>query len=315
MGRAMSIGMTGEDVRVLQQLLNHHLSPPLEKISEDGMFGALTRARVIEFQKRNRDYPSNMPIPAELGPEFKRPLVADGIVGALTANVMFDARTLKNSNPGQFKPVVEVASSSAPVAIPVSDPTPTPPAPTPTPTPPPARVFRLVQLSIGQQVTVNPWSLSPFVFTGQYVMLAKNDGRPDFLLTAGGQAAMNDGGANGRWTAQPLFFQMGLGGFDNLKLFGGKLDWFNPFVSFALQRNFNNNLTGAGPFGVAEAIGNQATWTLASKPLPGTKDDMQDTLSFAFNAQAVTVTSLSTGRNSAVGGQFLLSAIKTFAFF
>lgn len=311
MGREMSIGMTGEDVRMLQYLLNHHLSPPLPLLTPDGIFGPLTHARVVEFQKRNGDYPSLMPLPADTAPEYRRPLKPDGIVGRLTANVLFDARTLATTAPVTFTP----ASYDAPArrslvfASAINDPDPQP-APGPGPVPPPSRTFRLVQLSIGQQVTANPWSASPFVFTGQYVLLAKNDGRPDFLLTAGGQAALNDGGANGRWSAQG-FVQMGLGGFDSVKLFGDKLDWFNPFVGLLFNQNFKNNLGLAGAPSIGLAVGNQATWTLLSKPLPGT-DDKQDTLSLFLNAQAIVNTDLSNGRSSAPGGQFLIGAIKTF---
>ncbi len=302
MGREMSIGMTGEDVRVLQKLLNHHLSPPLPPLVPDGVFGPLTRAMIVEFQKRNRDYPPRMPFPPDTAPEYRRPLKPDGIVGRLTANVLFDARTLRTGSPTIFTPQTEASAARRPflLAASVGDPQP----------PPPARTFRLVQLSIGQQATANPWSVSPFVFTAQYVLLAKNDGRPDFLLTAGGQASLNDGGANGRWTAQG-FVQMGLGGFDSLKLFGDKLDWFNPFVALMLQENFKNNFGPAGPPSIGLALGNQATWTLLSKPLPGT-NDQQDTLSLFFNAQAVSNTDLSNGRSSAPGGQFLLGVIKTF---
>ena len=170
------------------------------------------------------------------------------------------------------------------------------------PTLPPSRTFRMIQLSAGQQATINPWSLSPFVLTAQFVLLAKNEGKPDFLLTAGGQTSLNDGGANGRWTGQG-FVQMGLGGFP--KLFG-KLDLLNPFTALLLSKNAGQ----PGTFGLA--IGNQSTWTLASRPLPGTKDDMQDTLSFFFNAQAVANVDLTNGRGSAPGGQFLIGSILTF---
>ncbi|WP_395696472.1 peptidoglycan-binding protein [Methylocella sp.] len=311
MGRELSVGMSGEDVRLLQNLLNHHLSPPLPMLAADGWFGPHTLARVKEFQKRNRDYPSLTPFPAETAPEFRRPLKDDGIVGRLTANVLFDARTVCTRSPVLFSPNGDEARARRPflLASAIGDADPAPAGDPPGP--PPARTFRLVQLQIGQQATANPWSASPFVFTGQYVLLAKNDGRPDFLLTAGGQVAINDGGANGRWTAQG-FVQMGLGGFDQVKLFGDKLDWFNPFVALMLSQNFKNNFGPQGAPTVGLAVGNQITWTLSSKPLPGTADDKQDTLSLFLNLQAVTNTDLSNGQSSAPGGQFLLGAIKTF---
>ncbi len=310
MGRNLSKGMTGEDVRVLQKLLNHHLSPPLKKLTEDGAFGNATHDRVVEFQRRNRNYPSTMPIPRNMDLSFRKPLKDDGIVGPLTSNVLWDTRTLKTSY-GRLTPVSESRGAAAPgggsrLSLtgdgPVGQ-----AAGGGTPTPPPAKTFRIVQLSVGQQAAVNPWTFSPIVFTGQYTLLAKNDGRPDFLLTAGGQVSMNDGGANGRWSGQ-IFGQMGLGGFDQLKL--GKLDWFNPFVAAMFNANFANNL-GVQQTSIGLAIGNQATWTILRRPLPGT-NDMQDTLSLFLNAQAVANVDLHKGECAAPSGQFLLGLVKTF---
>jgi peptidoglycan hydrolase-like protein with peptidoglycan-binding domain len=317
MERILRIGVTGSDVRLLQQILNHHLTPTFSRLATDGIFGPLTRAAVIEFQRRNQLYPAKMPLPAGTPPEFRRPLAIDGEVGPLTANVLFDVRPVYTLPGANFSPIdpAAVATSSGqrrnaaffgtPTlrAQPVRDPVPGP-SPSAPPVSPPAQTFRLVQLSIGQQATANPWSLSPFVFTGQYTLLAKNDGRPDFLLTAGGQASLNDGGANGRWTGQG-FLQMGLGGYP--KLFGNRLDFFNPFVAVMLAKNFSPNQ----PATLGGAIGNQVTWTLLSKPLPGT-DDKQDTLSLFFNAQAVANVDLTTGRCAAPSAQFLIGAIKTF---
>lgn len=308
MGREMSTGMTGEDVRVLQNLLNHHLSPPLPKIKADGIFGSNTRARVIEFQTRNSDYPTKMPFPKDTPPEYRRKLKADGIVGPLTANVLFDARTVKTKMPVRFTPDYVEGPARRPFlfATATGDPD---PSPGPAPNPLPPNRFGLVQLSIGQQATVNRWSVSPFVFTAQYSLLSKNDGRKDFILTAGGQASLNDGGVNGRWTAQG-FVQMGLGGFP--KLVGKKLDWFNPFVAAMFSANFDNNLGLDGSTTAGLAIGNQVTWTLLSRPLPGT-NDQQDTLSLFLNAQLVSTTTLSNGHSAAPGGQFLIGVTKTFA--
>jgi hypothetical protein len=304
LGRLLSIGMTGEDVRTLQKLLNHHLAPPLAPIAEDGIFGNETRNRVIEFQRRNRDYPVKMPIPMELGPDFRKPLKDDGIVGPLTSNVLWDVRYVKTIR-GSLAPTYEARLSSAAPALALTSANSL--AQTGDPTPPqPPRTFRLVQLSIGQQATANPWSLSPLVFTANYSLLVKNDGRPDFLLTHGGQISLNDGGANGRWSAQ-IFAQMGLGGFDKLKL--GKLDWFNPFVAAMFNANFASN--SPPQRSVSFALGNQATWTLLHRRLPGTDDD-QDTLSFFLNGQAVSNVGLSNGRCAAPSGQFLIGVLKTF---
>jgi len=91
----------------------------------------------------------------------------------------------------------------------------------------------------------------------------------------------------------------------------GKLDWFNPFVAAMFNGNFSNRLKPQqGTFGLA--IGNQATWTILRKPLPGTTDDFQDTLSLFLNAQVVSNVDLSNGQCAAPSGQFLVGVIKTF---
>lgn len=308
MSRALSAGMTGEDVAVLQRLLNHHLGAPRAPLATDGNFGPLTTARVKEFQTLNRLYPTLMRFPDGVSADARKPLQADGIVGQHTLLVLLDTRELSVSPDARFRPKPLVRTAAAPRFGPQPAVQPVAGAPrfgvTPISDPalPPSRTFRMIQLSAGQQATINPWLLSPFMLTGQFVLLAKNEGTPDFLLTAGGQASLNDGGNNGRWTGQG-FVQMGLGGFP--KLFG-KLDLLNPFTSLMLSKNEGQPAT----FGLA--FGNQSTWTLTSRPLPGTKDDMQDTLSFFFNAQAVANVDLTNGRGSAPGGQFLIGSILTF---
>ncbi len=63
----LSAGSRGKEVKLLQSLLNFHLSSPNQTpLVEDGIFGPQTKARVVEFQKANR-------------------LQVDGIVGPETA--------------------------------------------------------------------------------------------------------------------------------------------------------------------------------------------------------------------------------------
>jgi peptidoglycan hydrolase-like protein with peptidoglycan-binding domain len=70
MSRTLSQGMTGQDVRALQDVLNFHIrrGAPL---AADGIFGPKTHARVLEFQKVNG-------------------LKADGLVGPKTNAQLFE---------------------------------------------------------------------------------------------------------------------------------------------------------------------------------------------------------------------------------
>lgn len=93
--RILSFGSNGPDVANLQLLLNHHLGLPRRPLVPDGIFGPLTRARVIEFQTLNRLWPVQMPPPPEADGHPRKPLVADGIVGPKTLRVLLDIRVVK----------------------------------------------------------------------------------------------------------------------------------------------------------------------------------------------------------------------------
>jgi hypothetical protein len=265
--RILSFGSRGPDVANLQLLLNHHLGLPRRPLVSDGMFGPLTRERVIEFQTLNRLWPVQMPPPPEADGHPRKSLVADGIVGPKTLRVLLDIRVVKPAT-SQFGPVnkdssvgskkafqlVQFAETDSDSTTPVSD---------PAPSKPPV-LIQQITLSAGTQAAVNPWVFSPFVFTGQAALLAKNDGKPDFLLTLGGQVGLNTGSANGSWTGQG-FLQMGLGGFDSLK--AGPLDLLNPFWQVMLQKNQGQGAT------IGTALGNQINWALSTKIVNGEKVD------------------------------------------
>jgi len=302
--RILGFGSTGPDVVNLQLLLNHHLGLPTRPLVPDGIFGPLTRARVIEFQTVNRLWPVQMPPPPEAHGLPRKPLVIDGFVGPNTLRVLLDVRVVeptksefaplaKDKQIGSAKPLqlVQVAQSDTDSTVSVGDP----------PSPKPPVLIQQVTLQAGTQAAVNPWVFSPFVFTGQATLLAKNDGKPDFVLTAGGQIALNTGSANGSWSGQG-FLQMGLGGFDSLKL--GPLDLLNPFWQVMLQKNQGQDPT----FGTA--LGNQINWALSKKIVNGQEVDVVDIF---FNAQAVVNISLRDGTCSAPSGQFLLGASYTFS--
>jgi hypothetical protein len=74
MARNLSQGMTGQDVRALQDVLNFHIrrGTPL---AVDGIFGPKTNARVREFQSANR-------------------LAVDGIVGPMTSAQLYEVTVL-----------------------------------------------------------------------------------------------------------------------------------------------------------------------------------------------------------------------------
>ena len=276
MPRTLLSGMTGIDVEALQRLLNYHLamvcSPPLVV---DGIFGPRTCERVIDFQELNRLYPTTMPIQAADG-VVRQPLAIDGIVGPNTGRVLLDVRVISQDPKSQFTPNVASVGDG--------------PAPSP---PSPPKVLRFVTLQAGSQASVNPWSISPFVLSGQVTWLARNEGKPDFLLAAGGQFSANLGDVNGSWTAQ-VFGQMGLG---NLNLQLGPLDFLNPFVQVMLQQN-----QGQSP-SAGLAVGNQINLSLGKKTINGIE---MDTFSLFLNLQEVANVGLDTGQCSAPSTQGLL---------
>jgi len=74
MGRLISQGVKGADVRAIQDVLNFHIRR-LTPLRVDGDFGPLSHARVIEFQKANQ-------------------LKPDGIVGPKTLAKLFEEEQL-----------------------------------------------------------------------------------------------------------------------------------------------------------------------------------------------------------------------------
>ncbi|RFB76351.1 peptidoglycan-binding protein [Methylovirgula sp. 4M-Z18] len=318
MGRNLSLGMSGEDVAAVQRLLNYHLPLPLyTPLKPDGQFGPLTLARVKEFQSLNEDYLVKMPITPGGGVE-KKPLAIDGIVGPNTGRVLLDLRTVTLSPDSKLiprtyegsqairgnRPVFNLLQNVADrgnrptfnlfqnVADTPDDPGPPPPLP--------AKTIRFLTLQAGSQAQINPWAVSPLVLTGQYSLLARNAGRPDFLLTAGGQFSQNLGTVNGDWSAQ-AFGQMGLG---NLGVSLGPVDFVNPFVQAMLTFNHGQSPTAG------LALGNQTNLSLSDVVINGIK---QPRLAVFFNLQAVANVDLNTGLGAAPSVQGLLGLSWTFA--
>jgi hypothetical protein len=66
MGRLISQGAQGADVRAVQDVLNFHIRR-FEPLVVDGVFGPKTRARVVEFQRANGLKPDGLVGPNTLG--------------------------------------------------------------------------------------------------------------------------------------------------------------------------------------------------------------------------------------------------------
>jgi peptidoglycan hydrolase-like protein with peptidoglycan-binding domain len=295
MPRTLNVGATGEDVRALQRLLNFHFPLPWwVPLTEDGIFGSKTRARVVEFQSVNN-------------------LLVDGIVGPQTRQTLLDSRTFSFN--ASIAPIAEelsphklqlsggpnLAGSKAkqlPFVLAQAT-TPTTPGPSGAPSGPATLTQRTVQLQMGQQLSINPYFLSPLVITGQVSWLFRRNGLTDFTITAAGQFAFNQQSGpmpNGGWSGQGAV-QWGPTGI--LKI--GDFDLLNPFVTLMLQKN-----QGQPPsFGLG--IGNQINWTLWSLPHPSIPNVDRRNLGLFVNGQLVTNTFLPIGTpppGSLPSGQF-----------
>lgn len=118
MGRILSQGMQGQDVRAVQDVLNFHIRRG-EPLKVDGNFGPKTGARVVEFQRVNR-------------------LKADGLVGPQTEAQLFEVTELPL--PVLFMPQLQFPTFGAPASQGIQPPRlipplqwPGPPAPLPFP--------------------------------------------------------------------------------------------------------------------------------------------------------------------------------------
>src|ERR1700740_2697203 len=157
--RILGFGSKGPDVANLQLLLNHHLGLPRQPLVPDGIFGPLTRVRVIEFQTLNRLWPVQMPPPPEAEGLPRKPLVIDGVVGPNTLRVLLDIRVVEPAE-SQFAPVaqdkaVRSAKPLQPVQVAQSDSDSTGQTNDP-PSPKPPVLIQQVTLQAGSQAAVNP---------------------------------------------------------------------------------------------------------------------------------------------------------------
>jgi peptidoglycan hydrolase-like protein with peptidoglycan-binding domain len=290
-------GLTGEDVRNMQGMLNLHLantiSPPL---NTDGIFGSKTDHRVRYFQQVNRT------------------LAIDGIVGPNTRRAILDFRKAQSQVSGA--PVGSditqrgaglVLAGSASRGAPQRRSATAPAAQLASfrgaplfgqvvqqQTPPgnqPKTVSLVVQQ--GVQGSANPWFLSPMVLSSQVNLFIRNNGRKPFVISPGLQFAANQVGSPvGPWTGQ-AFVQFGAA-----EITDGTIDWFNPFVQVALQKNANQ------PLNLGLSIGDQVNWNL-----------IKDQLSLFANGQVVTSVDLTTGLCSAPAAQIVLGVSFEFIFF
>jgi peptidoglycan hydrolase-like protein with peptidoglycan-binding domain len=281
--------MTGEDVKALQNLLNYHVGFPRPLLAPDGSFGRLTEARVKEFQTVNK-------------------LVVDGIVGPKTTAALTDVRTVTASTqirptPSRspsfdLPPVPNLQLKLPPLLQPPAGPFKPPPAPQ---LKPPPTEFALT-LQAGQQVSLNPWFISPLVITAQLDVVLKNGGPLAFTLSLGVQGSVNQvGSPAGNWSGQ-AFVQFG----PNLEQ--GKFSRFsllNPFVQLFIQKNQGQTSS------VGLALGNQATWAIVRRK--NDKGEDEDVLSLVLNGQVLNSIGLNNGQATGPpAGQVLLGVGHSF---
>ncbi len=129
MGRLIKQGLNGADVRAVQDVLNFHIRR-LGPLKVDGIFGRMTHARVVEFQKANQ-------------------LKADGIVGPNTMLKLFEEEQLPISL--ALVPNAAPAQNGRPNAI--KPPRLLPPLPVPFILPPDSSIGIPALTSPGQTLT------------------------------------------------------------------------------------------------------------------------------------------------------------------
>lgn len=152
MTRMLSTGMTGDDVKMLQAVLNYHRDPILDEVlAVDGIFGNRTKDRVKSFQAKNQ-------------------LDPDGIVGPKTRQELMTIC--------RFTAEYVVSVDPPPVAQPVG------PATSP--------VTVHYELTNGVKRTLSPWNPPPtklqYVLEFEAAWVIKNPGLPaPFSLALGAE--------------------------------------------------------------------------------------------------------------------------------
>ena len=291
MARSLHAGMSGADVKALQQSLNYHMSPRQSPLAVDGAFGPKTQARVEEFQRTNH-------------------LTVDGVVGPVTGRTLIDVREVEAQlviQPPAAAPPPAPPQGSHPSLLPpmphfelrvpslLQSPTPggaSPPAP-PSSTPsisywglspqlgPQFNVPSLVKTpDIKRDPSLGKPYFSPVVANfGLYYLMKKDPF--DVMVQGGGQFGVNAyAPANvGGYTAS-LYGQVG---FNSMHPFG-RFDLFNPFLMVQGQKNQAGTWQDAQVSGI---LGNAFNLTLFTRRnrYTGTDDPV---FSATLNAQVGT---------------------------
>ena len=257
MPRPLSQGMSGEDVRNLQGLLNYHLTGVLSPLARDGIFGPKTLAAVKAAQLRARIAGDGL-----VGPKTRAALVNLGMV---TGAAALDHKGQPVGPAARLALLARPGFNRLPPSALVGDPA--PPPPTPPPAFPNLNLNPKVQLQsvtvqVGNTFSWRAYAPSPFVVGAQSSFLFRLGPLPPFLLSPSVQFSQNGiRSANGDFTGQgaiqispPDPIQLGV-----FKLgAAGEIDLLSPFVQGFVQRN------GGVPGGSAPqggfSVGNQFIW-------------------------------------------------------
>jgi hypothetical protein len=224
--------MRGNDVLELQALLNYHLSGSPPPLATDGVFGALTDARVRDFQETNA-----IQIDGVVGPETRSVLYATIKVKIYTTVALGEGRSIFVARAGGFRSGVLLASAGS--TLPIAD---VPSAQTA----PPSLHLDNIQVQAGGQRTFSPWlgpsspGFNSLVLTAQATFLKVGDG-PHLELTPGVQVAANGAPSDSKYNVQ-VFFQVTAADL----IAPGRFHLFSPFAQATFQSNF-------APFGAPTA--------------------------------------------------------------
>jgi peptidoglycan hydrolase-like protein with peptidoglycan-binding domain len=237
----------------------------LNFLDVDGIVGPNTRRAILDFrgvQSQAAGGPTDVSSSLLSPPPPSLPLIAGA---SFAGEALALTQTMRFTSPQSLSQVGQVVQQQTPSGN------------------PPKKVSVVVQQGTQANPFPAPLFFSPLVLTSQVNFFIRNNGGKPFVISPGLQFAANGVGSPvGPWTGQ-AFAQFGAA-----EITQGPIDWFNPFVNVALQKNANQ------PFTLGLALGDQVNWNL-----------IDNLLSLFVNAQVVANVDLTTGVCSAPAGQIL----------